>query len=588
QAGRERDGDGRPVKLKYKWIVLINTTLGMLMASINQSIVLISLPAIFSGLHVDPLAPGQSNLLLWMLMGYSAVTTVLLVTFGRVADMFGRVRVYNLGFVIFTVGSLMCALTPSTGTLGAVELIAFRMVQGLGGACLFANSIALLTDAFPSSQRGFSLGINQIAFIAGNLVGVVLGGLLAAINWRLDFLISVPVGVIGTVWAYVALHEIGKRQAHSIDWMGNLTFAGGLLAVMFGLTEALTPYGHDAMGWSNPLVVLMLGGGVLLLAAFVVIETRVSYPLFDLTLFKIRDFLFGNIAAFLFSLARGGLQFMFIIWLQGIWLPLHGVAYANTPLQAGIDTMPLMIGFVVCGPLGGWLSDRYGSRVLATGGILVAGIAAALLMTLPANFNLGLFAAYLALMGAGMGFFSAPNTSQIMGSVPAEQRGAAAGMRAMVLNAGMTASQAIFFTIVISRLSQNLGPNLQAGAVQAGLPAAAAQGVASLPPGAAIFAAMLGYDPISHLIPAQVLGALPSGVVSRITDPHFFANLLAQPFVDGIRVALLACVAMCLLAGVASALRGADRRRRAPAPLVPGDMAVAGESAVRAAGVQSR
>jgi EmrB/QacA subfamily drug resistance transporter len=550
------------VKLEYKWIVLINTTIGMLMAAINQTIVLISLPAIFSGLHVDPLGPGQSNLLLWMLMGYSAVTTVLLVTFGRIADIFGRVRIYNLGFVVFTVGSLLCALTPSTGTLGAIELIGFRMVQGLGGACLFANSIALLTDAFPPGQRGFSLGINQIAFIAGNLVGVVLGGILAAINWRLDFLISVPVGVVGSVWAYLALHEIGKRQPARIDWLGNITFAGGLLALMFGLTEALTPYGNQTMGWSNPTVLASLVLGVLLLAVFGVVETRVRHPLFDLGLFRIRDFFFGNIAAFLFSLARGGLMFMFVIWLQGIWLPLHGVAYADTPLHAGIDTMPLMLGFVVCGPIGGWLSDRYGSRVLATGGILVAGLAAALLMTLPADFNIWLFAAYLALMGAGMGFFSAPNTSQIMSSVPAEQRGAAAGMRSMVLNAGMTASTAIFFTIVIASLSQNLGPALNAGAVSAGVPAPLAVGIASLPPGAAIFAAMLGYDPISHLIPGPALASLPPSLAARISDPHFFAGLLAQPFVTGIRVALLACVAMCIIAGITSALRGSERRRR--------------------------
>ena len=550
------------MKLEYKWIVLINTTIGMLMASINQTIVLISLPAIFSGLHVDPLGPGQSNLLLWMLMGYSAVTTVLLVTFGRIADIFGRVRIYNLGFVIFTVGSLLCALTPSTGTLGAIELIGFRMLQGLGGACLFANSIALLTDAFPPGQRGFSLGINQIAFIAGNIIGVVLGGILAAINWRLDFLISVPVGIVGSVWAYLALHEIGKRQPARIDWLGNVTFAGGLLALMFGLTEALTPYGNQTMGWSNPIVLISLVLGVLLLAVFGVVETRVRHPLFDLGLLRIRDFFFGNVAAFLFSLARGGLMFMFVIWLQGIWLPLHGVAYADTPLHAGIDTMPLMLGFVVCGPIGGWLSDRYGSRVLATGGILVAGLAAALLVTLPADFNIWLFAAYLALMGAGMGFFSAPNTSQIMSSVPAEQRGAAAGMRSMVLNAGMTASTAIFFTIVIASLSQNLGPALNAGAVNAGLPAPLAQGIASLPPGAAIFAAMLGYDPISHLIPASALASLPPALAARVSDPHFFAGLLAQPFVTGIRVALLACVAMCIIAGVTSALRGSERSRR--------------------------
>ena len=570
------------MKLEYKWIVLINTTIGMLMAAINQTIVLISLPAIFSGLQVDPLAPGQSNLLLWMLMGYSAVTTVLLVTFGRIADIVGRVRVYNLGFVVFTVGSLLCALTPSVGTLGAIELIAFRMLQGLGGACLFANSIALLTDAFPPGQRGFSLGINQIAFIAGNVIGVVLGGILAAINWRLDFLISVPVGVVGSVWAYLALHEIGKRQAQRIDWLGNVTFAGGLLALMFGLTEALTPFGDQTMGWSNPTVVIALAGGVVLLAVFGVVETRVRYPMLDLGLFRIRDFLFGNVAAFLFSLARGGLMFMFIIWLQGIWLPLHGVAYADTPLHAGIDTMPLMLGFVVCGPIGGWLSDRYGSRVLATGGILVAGLAAALLMTLPPDFNLAVFAAYLALMGAGMGFFSAPNTSQIMSSVPAEQRGAAAGVRSMVLNAGMTASTAIFFTIVIASLSQNLGPALQAGATQAGLPLPLAHGIASLPPGAAIFAAMLGYDPISHLIPASALAALPPALAGRVSDPHFFAGLLAQPFVTGIRVALFACVAMCIVAGMTSAMRGSDRRRRVAVQPAVGDVAVVGEPMTQA------
>jgi MFS family permease len=565
------------VKLEYKWVVLINTTIGMLMASINQTIVLISLPAIFSGLHVDPLGPGQSNLLLWMLMGYSLVTTVLLVTFGRIADIFGRVRIYNLGFVVFTVGSLLCAVTPSVGTLGAIELISFRMLQGVGGACLFANSIALLTDAFPATQLGFSLGINQIAFIAGNLIGVVLGGILAAINWRLDFLISVPVGVLGSVWAYRELHEIGKRHSQPLDWLGNLTFAGGLLALMFGLTEALTPFGDQAMGWSNPIVVLVLVAGVAMLAAFVVVEGRVRYPLFDLGLFRIRAFLFGNIAAFLFSLARGGLQFMFIIWLQGIWLPLHGVPYANTPLQAGIDTLPLMLGFVVCGPLGGWLSDRYGSRVLATGGILAVGLAAALMMTLPANFNLGLFAFYLALMGAGLGFFSAPNTSQIMGAVPVEQRGAAAGMRSMVLNAGITVSQALFFTIVIASLSQNLSPALEFGASQAGLPSSLAHGIATLPPGAAIFAAMLGYDPITHLISASLLGTLPAEIAARVSDPHFFANLLAQPLVDGIRVALFVCVAMCILAGATSALRGGDGRRRIAARTALDEVVVMGE-----------
>jgi len=494
-------------------------------------------------------------------MGYAAVTTVLLVTFGRIGDMFGRVRIYNLGFVIFSIGSLLCVLTPSGGTAGAIELIAFRMVQGLGGACLFANSVALLTDAFPAHQRGFSLGINQIAFIGGNLVGVVLGGILATVNWRLDFLISVPVGVAGTIWGFRALHEIGTRRREPLDWLGNITFAVGLLALMFGLTEALTPYGGQTMGWGNPVVALSISGGIAFLAIFFAVEARAAHPMLELGLFRIRGFLFGNIAGFLFSLARGGLQFMFIIWLQGIWLPLHGVRYADTPLQAGIDTMPLMLGFVACGPLGGWLSDRYGSRALATGGVLIVGVAAALMTSLPANFNLGLFALYLALMGAGMGFFSAPNTSQIMGSVPAEHRGSAAGMRATVLNAGMTASQAIFFTIIIGSLTTNLGPALARGTTDAGLPATLAQGISSLPPGAAIFAALLGYDPIAHLLPSSALAALPPSVASRILDPHFFASILAQPFVVGIRAALVACIAMCVLAGVASAMRGSDRRK---------------------------
>ncbi|HKF78039.1 MAG TPA: MFS transporter [Candidatus Dormibacteraeota bacterium] len=547
------------MKLEYKWIALINTTIGMLMASINQTIVMIGLPAIFSGLRVDPLAPGASSLLIWIMIGNAAVTTMLLVSFGRLADMFGRVRLYNLGFVVFTVGSLLCALTPSTGTTGALELIGFRVVQAVGGAMVFSNSVAILTDAFPLSQRGLSLGINQIAFIGGNVIGVVLGGLVAAINWRLDFLISVPVGVVGSIWAFRALREIGVHEVQPPDWLGNVTFALGLLALVFGLTEALMPFGASSMGWSNPTVLASLALGVLLLSVFVLVESRVPYPMFNLALFRIRGFLCGNIAAFLFSLARGGLQFMLIIWLQGIWLPLHGVRYEDTPLQAGIDIMPMMVGFVICGPLGGWLSDRYGARVLATVGILIAGLAAALLTTLPADFNLVEFAGYLMLMGAGMGLFSAPNTSQIMGSLPAEHRGSGAGMRATVLTAGMTASQAVFFTIVIGSLSRTLGPRLSLGAAAAGMPAQMAQVLASLPAGAAIFAALLGYNPIVHLVPAPLLASLPPPISARVSDPHFFAGLLAQPFVEGIHTALAVCLVMCAAAGAASVLRGAAR-----------------------------
>jgi len=551
------------MKLDYKWVALTNTTIGMLMASINQTVVMISLPAIFSGLHVDPLAAGQSNLLLWIMMGNAVVTTMLLVSFGRLADMFGRVRVYTLGFIVFTVGSLLCSVTPASGTSGALDLIAFRMIQAVGGAMIFANSVAILTDAFPAHQRGFALGINQIAFIGGNVVGVVVGGLLAAINWRLDFLISVPVGIFGSIWAMVALKEIGVRKFQPPDWLGNATFAAGLLCLMVGLTEALTPYGDSSMGWTNPAVALALVVGISLLGAFVLIERRVRYPMFDLVAFRDKGFLFGNIAAFLFSLARGGLMFMLVIWLQGIWLPLHGVAYKDTPLWAGIYTMPMMAGFVLFGPLGGWLSDRYGARWLATGGILVGAVAAALLMTLPANFSAGQFDGYLLLMGAGMGLFSAPNTAQIMSSLPAEHRGSGSGMRATILNAGMAASQAVFFTTMITSLSRNLGTQLQSGVTAAGAPATVAALIAKMPPGAAVFAAMLGYDPITHIVPASVLRAMPPAVSNRISDPHFFAGLLAQPFVEGIHGALVLCVALCVAAGAASWLRGSSRSRAA-------------------------
>ena len=544
------------MKIEYKWIALTNTTIGSLMASIESTVVMISLPAIFSGLRVDPLAPGGSVLLLWIMMSYAVVTTMLVVSFGRIADMFGRVRLYNLGFVIFTVGALLCSITPATGTTGAIELIAFRMVEAVGGACLFANGVAILTDAFPLGQRGFALGINQIAFIAGNVIGVVLGGILAAINWRLDFLISVPVGVFGSIWAFIALREVGHRRPQPLDPLGNLTFAAGLLALMFGLTEALTPYGRSDMGWTNPVVVASLAVGVVALVAFIALERRAASPMFDLAMFRIRGFLFGSVATFLFSLARGGLQFMLIIWLQGIWLPLHGVAYSDTPLRAGIAMLPLMVGFVVCGPMGGWLSDRYGARVIATGGILIGAAGALLLMTLPADFDIVHLGVYLFVMGAGMGFFGAPNTSQIMSAVPAEHRGSAAGMRTTIFNAGATLSQAIFFTLVVVSLGSTLGPSVRAGTQAAGLPSSVAAGLASLPPGGAIFAAMLGYDPIAHIAPPAMLSALPPGVLARISDPHFFARLLATPFVDGIRLALLVSVALCVLAGAASALRG--------------------------------
>ncbi|MBV9713708.1 MAG: MFS transporter, partial [Ktedonobacteraceae bacterium] len=447
----------RPVGPAYKWIALSNTTLGVLMASIDISIVLISLPAIFNGIHVNPLAPGETGYFLWLLLGYMVVTATLLVTFGRISDMFGRVKLYNLGFLIFAIGSILLWLTPGTGNTGAMELICFRLIQGVGSGFLFANSTAIITDAFPSNQRGLAMGINQIAAIVGSVIGLILGGILSYFSWRLVFLVSVPVGVVGTIWAYLMLQETATIRAHQkIDWAGNITFAVGLTIFLLGITYGIEPYGGSPMGWGNPLVIGMLVGGVALLAIFVWIELHVEDPMFRLGLFKIRAFAAGNASSFLASMARGALQFMLIIWLQGIWLPLHGYDYAVAPLWAGIYLLPLLVGFVLMGPISGWLSDRFGARVFSTTGMAIQALGFILMTILPANFSYIWFALILFMMGFGQGMFSAPNTSSVMNSLPPDQRGAGSGMRSTFQNAASLASMGIFFSIVTAGLAAAL------------------------------------------------------------------------------------------------------------------------------------
>ncbi|MBX5464058.1 MAG: MFS transporter [Clostridia bacterium] len=540
----------------YKWVALSNTTLGVLMASINATIVMISLPMIFRGIGVNPLAPGQTGMLLWVLMGYQLATTILLVTFGRISDGYGRVRLYNLGFVLFTLGSILASLTWGRGAAGEIQLIAFRMIQGIGGAFLFANSAAILTDAFPPQQRGFALGVNQIAGTVGSIAGLVLGGVLAAVNWRWVFLVSVPIGLAGTVWAYLALREIGERRPQPLDLWGNLTFGLGLTALLVGLTYGLMPYGGAAMGWGNPWIRAALVLGALLLALFVWIEGRVPYPMFRLGLFRNRAFAAGNVSGFLASLARGGLQFMLIIWLQGVWLPLHGVPFDQTPLQAGIDTVPMMVGFVAAGPLSGALSDRYGARPFATGGMLLSALGFALLTTLPADFSYPLFAFYIFLLGVGMGLFASPNSSSIMNAVPPEHRGVASGMRATFQNAGQMMSMAVFFTIVIAGLGRQLPAAMAAGLRPLHLAPALAGELEHIPPLAALFSAILGYNPLGMLLPAALLHALPGDVVRTLLSERFFARLVAAPFLGSLRAAFAISVGLSLVAAVASLLRG--------------------------------
>jgi EmrB/QacA subfamily drug resistance transporter len=568
----------RPVGPNYKWIALTNTTIGVLMASIDASIVLISLPAIFKGIHINPLAPGETNYFLWMLLGYMVITATLLVTFGRISDIFGRVRLYNLGFAIFTVGSILLWLTPGTRNTGALELIIFRLVQGVGAGFLFSNSAAILTDAFPAHQRGLALGINQIAAVLGSVIGLILGGILSYFSWRLVFLVSVPVGIVGTIWAYMMLREVATLRAHQkIDWIGNITFALGTTILLLGITYGIEPYGNSPIGWGNPLVIGALVIGVVLLTAFIWIERHVEDPMFQLQLFKIRAFAAGNASSFLASIARGGLQFMLIIWLQGIWLPLHGYNYDVAPLWAGIYMIPLMIGFLFMGPLSGYLSDRFGARVFSTTGMVLQALGFFLLTLLPANFSYIWFAIIIFLLGLGQGMFSSPNTSSVMGSVPADQRGAASGMRATFQNSGSVVSIGVFFSIITAGLATALPATLFNGLTAAGVPASTAEKIAHLPPTSALFAAFLGYNPVGTLVPQSVQHAISPDRLSNLLGHQFFPNLISGPFMISIHNVFYLSVAMCLVAALASFLRGkqqpaepvvavASEDQRVPAP----------------------
>jgi MFS family permease len=542
-------------RIAYKWIALSNTTIGMLIATINATSILIAMPVIFRGINISPLDPANFSYLLWLLMGYMVVSAVLVVTAGRLGDMYGRTRIYNIGFAIFTLAAIGLSLVWSQGAAGAIELIVFRMVQAVGGAMLMATSAAILTDAFPSNQRGLALGINQIAALAGSFLGIVIGGVLAAINWRWIFIINVPIGVIGTAWGFWQLREIGLRHRARIDWIGNLTFAAGLAMVLIGVTSGLQPYGGSAMGWGNPLVIGLVGGGLVILGAFVFWEARTPDPMFHIDLFRIRAFTLGNIAGLLGAVARGGLQFMLIIWLQGIWLPLHGYDYTQTPLWAGIYMLPLTIGFLLAGPISGVLSDRYGARPFATGGMLLSALSFGLLMLLPADFAYPVFALIIFLNGVGSGLFAAPNTAAIMNSVPARDRGVASGIRVTFMNVGLPLSIGLFFTLMIVGLNSTVPPALYSGLTANGVPPLVAHRLAGLPPISYLFASFLGYNPLQTLL-GPVLGQLSAADVARLTGNTFFPSLISAPFQHGLVLVLSFSIAASLVAAVASALRG--------------------------------
>ena len=549
--------------VQYKWVALSNTTLGVLMGSINSTIILISLPAIFKGIDLNPFLGSSFQYLLWILMGYMMITAVLLVTVGRLSDMYGRVRLFNLGFLIFTIGSILLSITPNTGDLGAQELIAFRIVQAIGGSFLFANSAAIITDSFPANERGKAMGINQISALAGSLVGLILGGILSIYNWRFVFLVSVPVGVLGTVWSYSKLKDHSVRHKdQKLDIPGNISFAGGLTLILVGITYGLMPYNGNATGWGNPYVILSMIVGVGMLVSFVFIEMVVPYPMFNLSLFKIRAFSTGSFASLLQSMGMGGLMFMIIILLQGIWLPLHGYSYSSVPFWAGIYTIPMMLGFVALGPISGALSDRFGAKGLSTVGLLISAVAFVLLSTISYNFSYIPFALMLFMMGSGMGMFAAPNVTAVMNAVPPHLRGVASGMRSTMQNTGQTLSMGLFFTIIVVYLTKQLPGALTTSLSSSGAPVLIPV-LTNIPPTSALFSAFLGYDPIgtilSNLGPISTLissGAGGSGILATLEGKIWFPTTISGPFMNSLHVTFYAGALIFILGAMLSALRG--------------------------------
>jgi MFS family permease len=496
-----------------------------------------------------------------MILSFLVVSSVLVVSLGRLGDLFGRVRMYNLGFVIYTVSSLLLTIDWMTGRSGASYLIIMRVFQGIGSAFLVANSAAILTDAFPTNQRGLALGINNVAGISGMFIGLVLGGILGPINWRLVFLVSVPFGLFGTVWAYLKLRELHAGRPAPIDWLGNITFAAGLILIMVGITYGIRPYGGNIMGWTSPFVLGCLIGGVACLAAFAAIETRVQNPMFRLPLFRIRPFTFGVLSSFLSAIARGGLMFMLIIWLQGIWLPEHGYSFTATPLWAGIYMLPLTAGFLLAGPVSGFLSDRYGSRPFATGGMIGAASSFLLLLLLPVDFAYPVFALIILFNGLSMGAFSSPNRAGVMNSLPAADRGAGSGMNTTFQNSAQVLSIGIFFTLMIVGLAAVLPATMSHGLEAHGVPASVATRVAHLPPVSILFAAFLGYNPIQSLVGASVLHHLSARNAAVLTGRAFFPHLIATPFRSGLHYAFTFAIIACLVAATASWFRGSRQLR---------------------------
>ena len=434
--------------MEYKYTVLTNTTIGAFMSQLDGNIVLIALPTITRTLHASAFEA------LWVLMGYILMTAVLLLLFGRLADMYGKVRLYNIGFLIFTIGSGLCSLA-----LNGTSLVFFRLVQGVGAALIWANNAAILTDAFPPTERGRAIGVNLVAGISGSVIGLILGGVLtAALGWESIFWINLPIGAFATLWAYRKLRELGTVKHERIDLPGNVLFAGGLSLFLVGLTlGALSGY--------TTVDLIMMIAGLLALLGFGYAELKTQTPLMDLKLFKIRPFTAGILSNFLGSISRSGISLVLTIFFQG--------ALLEDALTAGLSLIPFAIAFVTVGPLSGYLSDRYGARGFTTGGLVISAGALFGFSIVPGDASYPVLATLMVISGIGGGMFVAPNISSIMNATPVTRRGVASGMSATLVTTGALLSLSMSFVVLATKIDQSVLQAVFAGEVPPGLNATA-------------------------------------------------------------------------------------------------------------------
>jgi len=531
--------------MKSKWIALSNTSIAIFIAFANYNMIIIALPQIFNSLRFNPTAPDALGYLIWLILGYMIVTSSLVVTFGRISDLKGRAKLYSLGFLIFAISSGILSTVNGYGDSAVLEMIILRLFQGVGGGLLMVNSAAILTDYFPKNELGKALGLNQVSGLVGGVAGLIIGGVLSVINWRYIFLLDFVVGIIGTLWSFKSLRDVQKPIKQPLDIIGNVLFALGITLLLISVTYGLLPYGNQQLGWGNPFVITGLTISFLAIGIFVFVERKVKNPMFDLSLFKVRDFSVANFTNFIASMARQGILLMMLVLLQGIWLPLHGVPYSQTPFWAGLYLIPNMLGFAALGPISGILSDRYGSKVLTSLGLFVSALGFFLLSLLPYDFQLWQFFAISFLMGAGMGLFSSPNMADIMASVPVQKRGAASGMRASLQNTASAISVVLYFSVVITGMAVTLNSSIESALSSYGIHLNV-----NLPAAVAIFSALLGYDPLSSLT-----SSLPTSVASHIDTPAFFVTAIAPSFMSGFRLMLNISAALLVLSGILSLAR---------------------------------